>query len=238
MVLFLHRVSRTAFFPPRAWVLVLICLEIGLPCAVKLPCQRIHQWHLSPPSHPISKPRQQKCDGVWACEFWSLIPRSYEADGFICSKQLKSVLFGQTHRLWNKHKRRWRVWAVTSVDFTLWIDECYLELGSRGEVVTAVWAPQLQAPRVSASAWRPREDRAAHRAGTEVSRHRGSVESQTGRCQTCTTSKFKCLTALEFSPLGGEEKALIYEVSQHITAHHIPTRRCMELTFVCFNSSK
>lgn len=74
--------------------------------------------------------------------------------------------------------------------------------------------------------------------GTEVFWLAGSMESQNGKCQTCRTSTFKCLTALEFSPLGGEEKALIYEVSQHITAHHIPTRRCMELTFVCFNSSK
>lgn len=83
------------------------------------------------------------------------------------------MLFGQTNWLRNERKLRQRVWAVTSVDFTLRIDECYLEPDSRGEVVTAVSAPQLQAPRVSASSWRPGEDRAAHRAGTEVSRYRG-----------------------------------------------------------------
>lgn len=92
--------------------------------------------------------------------------------------------------------------------------------------------PELQVPRASASS-RPREARV----GSEVL-GTGMVESRSDTCQTCTTSKFKCLTSLEFSPLGGEEKALIYEVSQHITAHHIPARRCMELTFVCFNSSK
>lgn len=137
----------------------------------------------------------------------------------------------------NKCKLRPRVWAVRSVDFTLWIDECYVELGSRGEAMAALSACELQAPSAAVS-WTPKEDRAAHRAGTEVSRLRGSVESWTGKCQACRPSKFKCLTALEFSSPRGEEKALIYEVSQHITAHHIPTRRCMELTFVCFNSSK
>jgi len=97
------------------------------------------------------------------------------------------------------------------------------------------WEPQASCVSVS---WGPGEDRATHRASKKVSRLRASVESQTGKCQACRPSKFKCLTALEFSSPGGEEKALIYEVSQHIMAHHIPTRRCMELTFVCFNSSK
>lgn len=72
--------------------------------------------------------------------------------------------------------------------------------------MTAAWsACELQAPCVAVS-WRPREDRAAHKAGTKVSCLGKSVDLQTGKRQACRPAEFKCLTALEFSSPRGEEK--------------------------------